>query len=411
VLEASISNEAESKVIETALDSVRKASGKKLMFEDSFRHRVERLLALAGVKIGGNRPWDIHVHMDEFYMRVMLGGSLALGQSYMDGWWDCLKLDEFFYRVLKARLDARAMSMAGFFDALKAKLFNLQKPSRAFEIGQHHYDIGNDLYQCMLDKRMIYSCGFWETASTLDGAQEAKLDLVCRKLYLQPGMRVLDIGCGWGGTADFAAERYGVEVVGITVSEQQAKCAKELCRGLPVDIRLQDYRDIEGTFDRILSIGMFEHVGYKNHRAFMHKVKSLLKPEGLFLLQTIGANNSAIKTDPWMERYIFPNSVLPSPKQICCAIEGLFVLEDWHSFGGDYDKTLLHWFRNFREGWDTLKDNYDDRFYRMWTYYLLSCAGSFRARSNQLWQLVLSPQGLPGGYRPPRYHERTPVGQ
>jgi len=392
-------------ILNAVSDFVRETSSQKVMFEDTFRHKVERLLASADVKINGSRSWDIHVHNAQFYKRVLLGGSLALGQSYMEGWWNCFKLDELFHRVLHATLDAGVKSPEGCLDALRAKLLNLQKPSRAFEIGRCHYDIGNNLYQCMLDKRMIYSCGYWETAATLNEAQEAKLDLVCRKLDLQPGMRLLDIGCGWGGTAEFAAERYQVEVVGITVSEQQAKYGKESCRGLPVDIRLQDYRDIEGTFDRILSIGMFEHVGYKNYRAFTHKVRSLLKNEGLFLLQTIGANRSAIKTDPWIERYIFPNSMLPSPRQIGAAIEGVFVLEDWHSFGADYDRTLMHWYRNFHEGWRSLKEDFDERFYRMWKYYLSSSAGSFRARSNQLWQLVLSPKGVLGGYRTPRYHE------
>jgi cyclopropane-fatty-acyl-phospholipid synthase len=375
------------------------------MSRDTYRHKIERLLALADVEIGGNRPWDIHVHNDELYSRVLVGGSLALGQSYMDGWWDCSRLDEFFYRILRAQLDTRVKSRTWYFDALKVKLLNLQNSSRAYKIGQHHYDIGNNLYQGMLDERMIYSCGYWETASTLDEAQEAKLNLVCRKLDLQPGMQVLDIGCGWGGTAKFAAERYQVEVVGITVSEKQAKFGKELCRGLPVDIRLQDYRNVEGTFDRILSIGMFEHVGYKNYTTFMRIVRNSLKDNGLFLLHTIGGNSSVTMTDPWIERYIFPNSMLPSAKQICSAIEGVFVLEDWHSFGTDYDKTLMHWFRNFHENWDILKEHYDERFYRMWKYYLLSCAGAFRARSNQLWQLVLSPEGVFGGYRTPRYHE------
>jgi cyclopropane-fatty-acyl-phospholipid synthase len=375
------------------------------MSRDTFRYKVEQLLALADVEINGNRPWDIHVHNNKLYARVLSGASLALGESYIEGWWDCSKLDEFFYRILRAQLDARVKARTWYLDALKAKLLNLQKPSRAYEIGRHHYDIGNNLYQCMLDKRMIYSCGYWDTASTLDQAQEAKLSLVCRKLDLQAGMRVLDIGCGWGGTAKFAAERYQVEVVGITVSEQQATFGKALCRGLPVDIRLQDYRNIAGTFDRILSIGMFEHVGYKNYATFMRKVRGLLKDEGLFLLQTIGGNKSVTKNDPWIERYIFPNSMLPSAKQICAAIEGVFVLEDWHSFGAHYDKTLMHWFGNFHAGWDTLKQYYDEQFYRMWKYYLLSCAGSFRASSNQLWQLVLSPKGVSGGYTTPRYRE------
>lgn len=375
------------------------------MSKNTCRRKVEQLLALADVEIGGDRPWDIQVHDDRLYASILAGGSLALGQSYMDGGWDCPRLDEYSCRILRTQLDALLKPRRGYLDALKATLFNLQKPSRAYQIGQHHYDIGNNLFRRMLDARMIYSCGYWETASTLDEAQEAKLDLVCRKLDLQPGMRVLDIGCGWGGTAKFAAERYQVEVVAVTVSEQQVTFGKELCRGLPVDIRLQDYRNIEGTFDRILSLGMFEHVGYKNYNTFMRIVRNCLEDEGLFLLQTIGGNRSATRNDPWIERYIFPNSMLPSAKQICAAIEGVFVLEDWHNFGPDYDKTLMQWFRNFSKNWDILQEYYDDRFYRMWTYYLLSFAGSFRARRTQLWQLVLSPKGVPGGYRAVRHQE------
>jgi cyclopropane-fatty-acyl-phospholipid synthase len=369
------------------------------MHQDKFRHKIEQLLTIADVQIDGDRPWDFQVHNKELYPRVLAGGSLALGEAYMDGWWDCDQLDEFFHKILRARLDTKIKPWRDVFHILRAKLCNLQKPSRAYQIGQHHYDIGNNLYQHMLDKRLIYSCGYWENASTLDEAQEAKLDLVCRKLYLKPGMRLLDIGCGWGGTAKFAAERYQVEVVGITVSEEQVKFGKELCQGLPVDIRLQDYRTVKESFDRILSIGMFEHVGYKNYDVFMDVVKRCLKEDGLFLLHTIGGNHSVYKTDPWINRYIFPNSMLPSAKQICSSIEGVFVLEDWHNFGADYDKTLMQWFRNFDESWEILKDEYDERFYRMWKYYLLSCAGSFRARINQLWQIVLSPRGVPGGYR------------
>lgn len=370
---------------------------------DIFRHKASQLLAMAGVEINGDRPWDIRVHNAAFFARALSGGSLAMGQSYMDGWWDSAALDEFFFRIFRAQLHTRVRSRTRYVNAFKAKLFNFQKPSRAYKIGEHHYDMGNKLYQCMLDQHMIYSCGCWETATTLDAAQDGKLELVCRKLALQPGMRVLDIGCGWGGTARFAAERYGVEVVGITVSEQQATFGKELCKGLPVDIRLQDYRSIKGTFDRVLSIGMFEHVGYKNYPTFMRIIRNCLKDDGLFLLHTIGGNRSVTHTDPWIARYIFSNSMLPSAKQICSSIEGVFVIEDWHSFGNDYDKTLLHWFKNFKESWDLLKKDYDERFFRMWKYYLLSCAGSFRARVNHLWQIMLSPKGVPGGYRALRY--------
>jgi cyclopropane-fatty-acyl-phospholipid synthase len=215
-------------------------------------------------------------------------------------------------------------------------------------------------------------------------------------------MRVLDIGCGWGGTAHFAAERYGVSVLGITVSENQAAYARELCQGLNVEIRLEDYRGLQGTYDRILSLGMFEHVGYKNYDRFMRVVRGLVADDGLFLLHTIGSLVSVARAEPWTERYIFPNSMLPSAAQISTAIEGKFVLEDWHSFGADYATTLMHWHRNVEEHWPELQDRYDERFHRMWRFFLLSSAGGFRAHKSQLWQIVLSPHGVPGGYRAPR---------
>ena len=372
------------------------------MTQSSIRRKVEKILEPADIRINGTRPWDMQVYHDDLYARLLAKGSLGLGESYTEGWWDCDRLDQLFERILRAQLSAGIRSPGELADVIKSKLINLQKPSRAFQVGQHHYDLGNTLFTQMLDQHMIYSCAYWKDASTLDEAQEAKLDLICRKLGLQSGMRILDIGCGWGGAAKFAAERYGVEVVGIVVSEEQAEYGQEFCRGLPVEIRLQDYRSLRETFDRVFSLGMIEHVGYKNYRTFFQVVKKCLRPDGLFLLQSIGSNRSVTGTDPWLSRYIFPNSMLPSPRQIGDSIEGLFVLEDWHSFGTDYDKTLMHWYQNFRDHWEDIKADYDERFYRIWTYYLLSCAGSFRARHNQLWQIVLSPDGVPGGYRPVR---------
>jgi cyclopropane-fatty-acyl-phospholipid synthase len=367
-----------------------------------FYRKIQHLLSCGDININGDRSWDIQVHNEKLYQRILAEGSLGLGESYMDGWWDCERLDEFICRVLKANLDAKINPWTEFFSLLKSRLFNPQKPSSCFLDCQHHYDIGNDLYQCMLDRLRIYSCGYWKNASGLDEAQEKKLDLVCRKLFLKPGMRVLDIGCGWGGTAKFIAEHYHAEVVGITVSEKQAHFAEKFCYGLPVEIRLEDYRSLKGVFDRIVSLGMIEHVGYKNYKTFMRVARRCLKENGIFVLQTIGSNCSQKKGDPWINQYIFPNHLLPSAKQINDAIENLFVLEDWHNFGPDYDKTLMHWFQNFQNSWIDLKDKYGDRFYRMWKYYLLSCAGTFRARVNQLWQIVLSPEGVPGGYRAPR---------
>ncbi|NSL87876.1 cyclopropane fatty acyl phospholipid synthase [Chitinophaga sp. Mgbs1] len=359
----------------------------------------DRLLASAGITINGNNPWDIQVHNDKFYSAVLESGSLGMGEAYMQQWWDCDELDEFFTRVLREKLDARITLTPKFkLEILLSRLFNHQRPAAAWRNGQKHYDIGNDLFEEMLDKHMTYTCAFWDDALTLDAAQENKLDLTCRKLNLKPGMHVLDIGCGWGSFARFAAERYGVKVTGITISPEQAELARKRCKGLPVDIQLMDYRTLHEKYDAIVSIGMFEHVGYKNYRTYMKVVHACLKDDGIFLLHTIGSNNSSTFTDQWMNKYIFPGSMLPSIRQIGQAVEGLFVMEHWENFGVHYDKTLLAWYDNFSHNWDKLSAKYDETFFRMWKYYLLSCAATFRARSSQLWQMVLSRNGIAGGY-------------
>jgi cyclopropane-fatty-acyl-phospholipid synthase len=363
------------------------------------KQTVNDYLALADIQINGKRPWDIQIHNPEFYSKILAGGSLALGESYMREWWDCKQLDEFINRILSVELEKKIKSKGLFWNVLKAKIINLQNTSRVYEVGKRHYDAGNNLYTIMLDKRMIYSCGYWKNAKTLDQAQEAKLDLICRKLGLKKGMKVLDIGCGWGGFVKYAAEKYGVQCTGITISREQIKLAKSICKSLPIEIKFQDYRKLKGKFDRVVSIGMFEHVGYKNYRKYMEIVNNCLEPGGLFLLQTIGGNKSVNLVEPWMNKYIFPNSMLPSPKQITSAVEDLLIIEDWHNFGVDYDKTLMIWHNNFKKNWSKIKDDYDQQFYRMWSYYLLSCAGSFRSRKNQLWQIVFSKKGLAKGYQ------------
>lgn len=367
----------------------------KKSLEKAFHH----LLGQADIRVNGNRAWDLKLHHSQFFRRVWKEGSLGLGESYMDGWWDVSCLDDFFYRVFKNGLDEKGnYNFQSFILWLTSRLFNLQSKKRAGAVADKHYDIGNDLYRAMLDPYMIYSCGYWKNASTLEEAQLSKLDLVCRKLNLKRGMTLLDIGCGWGGMVKFAAENYGVRVVGITISQEQCKLAQKICQGLPIEIRLQDYRTLNQPFDRIVSIGMFEHVGYKNYKTFMKVTHRCLKEDGLFLLHTIGSNRSFTCTDAWIHRYIFPNSHLPSAKQITESLEDLFVMEDWHNFGSNYDQTLLSWHANFCENWPKLKHNYGPRFYRMWTYYLLACAGLFRARKNQLWQIMLSKKGIKGGY-------------
>lgn len=363
------------------------------------RQVAEEVFARIDVRLNGSRPWDIRVNTPDFYSRVLAGGSLALGESYMDGWWDCPALDQFFDRLLRAGLDRQVRNWRVLWHVAKARIINQQRKSKAGVIGKRHYDLGNRLFRHMLDRRMNYSCALWDRARTLDEAQEHKLALISRKLGLRPGMTLLDIGCGWGGFAKWAAQNYHARVLGLTVSREQAEYARRDCRGLDVTIELQDYRELSGQFDRIVSIGMMEHVGVKNYRTYMQVLRRCLKVDGLCLVQTIGGNTSVSTTDPWIDRYIFPNSMLPSVRQIAAASEGLLVIEDWQCFGPHYDKTLMAWHRNFTRNWNNLKTHYDERFYRMWTYYLLSCAGSFRARRNQLWQIVFSQNGLRGGYR------------
>lgn len=379
-----------------------------------FRHRIEQLfhdadLWVDDTRAGGAEAWDPRIRDARFFRRVLAQGSLGLGESYMDGWWDVDDLDGMLFRLLTADIDQKVRGVGEVWDALRARLLNMQSGARSFEVGERHYDLGNDLYRAMLGKRLVYSCGYWRDASDLDAAQEAKLDLVCRKLGLRAGMRVLDIGCGWGEALKFAAERYGVRGVGVTVSREQAEYARELCAGLPIEIRLQDYRELDasdGGFERVFSLGMFEHVGVRNYAEYFDVARRCLAPDapggGLFLLHTIGGSTSVDHTDPWIARYIFPNSMLPSAKQIAAAAEGRFVIEDWHNFGADYDRTLQAWRENVEAAWDRLPSRYDERFRRMWRFYLAGSMASFRSRHIHLWQVVLSPMGVPGGYVAPR---------
>ena len=359
------------------------------------RQIVEDALNYAGITINGDKPYDIQVHNEELYERVVRDGELGVGESYMDGWWDCPALDQFFDRVFRADLQQYFKdNWKATLHLLKAKLVNLQKNQRAYKVGQQHYDVGNDLYRDMLDSRMAYTCGYWGNgACDLDEAQEAKLDLVCRKIELEPGMKVLDLGCGWGCFAKYAAEKYGAEVTGVTVSQEQVDLGNKMCEGLPVNIYLDDYRNATGKYDRVVSIGIMEHVGYKNHRTYMEVADRCLKDDGIALIHTIGGNVSTTASNPWTTTYIFPNSMLPSISQLGAAMEGFFVMEDWHNFGPDYDKTLMVWNDNFEKSWPKYRESYGERFYRMWKFFLLSSAAAFRSRSIQLWQIVMTKPG------------------
>jgi len=365
-------------------------------------HEVEALLASAGVVINGSRPWDPVLHNHHFFHRVLRHGSLGLGESYMEGWWDCGALDQFFERLIRYQIPRKIPLYPSFFlDLVVSDLVNRQAASRAFLIGRH-YDLGNDFFAMMLDRRMIYSCGYWRHADSLEQAQDDKLDLICRKLNLKAGERLLDIGCGWGGLLKFAARRYGVSGVGITVSRAQAEAARQTCKGLPVEIYLADYRELRSAFDKIVSVGMFEHVGQKNYRTYIEIIQRCLRDDGLCLLHTIGSRVRGYGFDPWINRYIFPDARIPSVPEIVRACRGLLTIRDWHQWNEDYDRTLMAWHERFLQGWPDLAGRYDRTFFRMWRYYLLSCAASFRAGQNCVWQIVFSKGGLPDGYQPVR---------
>jgi cyclopropane-fatty-acyl-phospholipid synthase len=360
---------------------------------------VQRLLSQAGVEIDGSSPWDIQVHNPGFYRRIITQGSLGLGESYMEGWWTCVAIDQFFHRIISADLHKQAkITLHEKISILFRHLFNVQTRSGSMKVVNEHYNQDSEIIQSFLDPYNQYSCGYFKETDDLNIAQQQKLDLICKKLMLSANDTVLDIGCGWGGFARFAAERYSCEVTGISISSEQIEYAKKFCEGLPVSFVKSDYRDFRGSFTKVLICGMIEHVGYKNYRTIMKMVNNCLEDNGLFLLQTNGGNTSVVLNDPWVAKYFFPNSMFPSLQQTTRAVEGLFMLEDLHSFGEYYDPTLMAWHENFTRNWPNFKDRYNERFFRMWTYYFLHLAGCYRARKNQLWQFVFSKKGIPGGY-------------
>lgn len=370
---------------------------------DSARTFVQQLFAKFDVRFDGSRSWDIQVQDDRLYQRLVAQGSLGLGEAYMDEWWTCADLEDLFFRISRSGLiDNIPRSIPLIRLWLRSVFLNSQTRIRSQKVAKEHYDLGNDLYESFLDPYLQYTCGYFKDTDDLNTAQIQKLHLQCRKLMLKPTDKVLDIGCGWGGFAKFASTHYGCHVTGITISKEQARYAQDFCAGLPVDIQICDYRDLSGTYDKVLICGMIEHVGAKNYQTIMQKVHDCLSDSGIFLLHTITGNATTIGTEPWIEKYIFPNSMLPSFKQIIEASEKLFITEDWHNFGAHYRDTLVSWHKKFVANWPSIAQKYGERFKHMWEYYLLCCAGRFRARGMQLSQVVFTKHGLVDGYIAPR---------
>ena len=363
---------------------------------------VEEVFDSAGIVVNGSNPWDIQILDERAFNLILSKWSLGLGEGYMKGYWDCFDLEEFLYRLLRYDHNEKIRGIANInllYEILRAKIFNLQSKSRAFKVGQHHYDAGQDIFAAMLDKEMMYSCAYWEHAHDLDEAQLDKMELICRKLQLKPGETLLEIGCGWGGFAQYAAQNYGVKVTGVTVSREQYRIAKQKCEAESVEILLNDYRDLEGRFNKIVSIGMFEHVGAKNYQEYFLIASRLLDDNGIFVLHTIGSDVTTLRTDPWIEKYIFPNGKIPSLSEIGTASEGSFIIEDLQNIGLDYEKTLLAWYKKFITSWPLVASKYNYIFFRMWSYYLLGCAAFFKSRQGQLWQIVFTKRSYSGIYR------------
>lgn len=366
------------------------------MLKNTSKELIKNLLAQAHIEINGKNPWDIQIDDDRFYQRIIKSPSIAAGESYMDGWWSCKKLDEFFYRILCAQLYKDLKDWRIIVEYFKNYLLNLQTQNQSKKVAEVHYNLDNQLYSFMLGPSMAYTCAYWKDTDNLDDAQNNKYDLICRKLNLQTHDHVLDLGCGFGGFARYAAIHYGCQLTCVNISEAQIHYARKHQADLPITYVQTDYRNQtiynpkQIEFDKVVSIGMCEHVGSKNYHEFMRIVYSQLKNHGLFLLHTIGSNTTVNSLDPWFDKYIFPHGHLPSIQELGLSMEDFFIMEDWHNFGTDYDKTLMAWYNNFQDHWPELSGHYDQRFYRMWVYYLLSCAGMFRAREAELWQVVLS---------------------
>lgn len=364
------------------------------------RKVVSDLFARAGVAFDGRNAWDIKVHNDRLFSRILSHGSLGLGEAYMDGDWDCVALDELFERVIRARLGEQlGLTLPVALMVASERLQNRQSVARAGKCADVYYNLPAEVFEATFDTRVAGSCGYWKAAATLDDAQDAKLDLICRKIGLRKGESVLDIGCGWGSFVGFAAERYGAVCHGVTVSKVQVEYIKSRYAGAPIYPMLDDYRNYRGPkVDHVVSVEMFEQVGARNHRTYFERVRSYMKDDGLFLLHTNWENERYPVIEPWQDKYFFPNADLPTIGEIATAVEGLFVIEDVHNLGVDYDKTLMAWNAKFQSNRAEIERKYGTRFCKMWEYFLLETAGAFRCRHIGVGQIVLSPKGVRGGY-------------
>lgn len=352
--------------------------------------------------VGSEPPIHLIIHNANTYDRILTFGALGFCEAYMEGWWDeengqlfeLLGLLNRNHVIDKAREN---ITIPLILQVVKQRLKTLPiliQNSR--KNVQHHYDLGNEFYRIFLDPTMTYSCGYrLQETDSLEQMQLQKYDLICRKLELQPGESLIDIGCGWGGMLIYAAEHYGVSGTGITLSVEQARLAQERIeqRGLSdrIQILLKDYREVQGQYDKLVSIGMFEHVGKGNFMTFMQKSAELLTPQGIGLLHTITTESNE-RNGAWVDKYIFPGGYAPQFHELTQALWATkLVVAHCENLKPHYAETLKRWAQNFmgnRTQIAALDPAYDERFLRMWHMYLQSFEASFRYGNLQVYQLL-----------------------
>ncbi|QFS81311.1 Cyclopropane-fatty-acyl-phospholipid synthase [Roseivivax sp. THAF40] len=355
-------------------------------------------------RYGADAPPRAHIILKEpsIVRQLCLRPVLALGEGYMDGRIEISDDDLHPLLALLQRARQRGGRMPRWLeianDVKLAMSVFLQRnsPISARRNVAHHYDISDDLYRLFLDADMQYSCAYFtDPGMSLEDAQAAKKAHIAAKLRLEPGMRVLDIGCGWGGMALTLARDHGVEVTGVTLSRNQHATAQARAEvaGLSgrIDIRLQDYRHVRDSFDRIVSVGMLEHVGRPQFRTYFGKVAELLQPGGIALVHTIGLSRRPTPTSPWIDKYIFPGGYVPTMSDLAPEIERANLwMADIEVLRGHYARTLHHWRDRFEAALDQVREMYDERFVRMWRFYLVACETAFEEQHQGVFQFQLS---------------------
>lgn len=350
---------------------------------------------------GQGRPVTVRLHDESLVRRILLNPDLGIGEGYMEGSFtiDDDDLHGFLALAVRNSQNAWRHPLHRFLWKLRylSRVARQYNPAgRARRRVAHHYDLSGELYDLFLDSDKQYSCAYFRSPDdTLEQAQAQKKAHIAGKLRIEPGMRVLDIGCGWGGLALTLARDYGARVLGVTLSEEQHEVANERARaaglGNRAQFRLMDYREVEGTFDRVVSVGMFEHVGAPHYREYFRTVREKLTEDGIALIHTIGRSTPPGANSPWIEKYIFPGGYIPALSEIMTAVEKEdFISQDIEVWRLHYAQTLRHWHDRFVANEERVREIYDDRFCRMWRYYLVACEQTFRCNRQVVFQLQLA---------------------